>query len=443
MHRFWRSIFFFALGVPWLVVSAGAQRASQMSSSRHFAVRGLPAADASGIARWCDEVEGHVNEWVEQPVPFQPGEWIEVFCDEVPAEPARVVKGQGHVEGRLQQRLSVVNVSDVDQEDMLEGLVWLLLNRFVIHEQTPQQRDDHLGAVPDWLAVGVAQCLYPELRQRNTRLVTDRWVEGATADLPELLSVEFLPPGRWIEKAQAGLAVEWMTRGMDASNGMTPLWQELARTSRVDMKWLAEEWMGLLSKREMYKAWDLWLASQQRVVTASEEELSRFKRLRAMMVVRPEDYAVAGPGVPASMTMAHMIKMRAQPWMPSLAERLNMNIQSVSLGQGGDLQVVTAAYGRFLDALKRAGGKGRGLLGSRTDASSLAKMLSEADRLLVQVETSWSDRTRYLDDVASGLATAPGESAGASAPWESLGDESLDRIRSYLDQMEGRQPARP
>lgn len=421
-----------------------AERASHLSASRRFAVRGLPAAPAAELARWCDDVAGRVATRLGAEAPFAPGEWIEIFCDEeAPADRGRVVKGQGYVDGRLQQRLSVINVASADQEDMLEGLVWLLVNRYVIQEQTSAERAARLGATPDWLAVGVAQGLYPELRQRNTRLVVARWLDGATVDLPGLLDHEFLPPGRWIEKAQAGLTVDWMSELAASRQGYAALWRHLAAAPRPDLAWLARDWLGFPSLRELNKSWDLWLARQQLVVTASAEGLARLARLRKLLEVRPEDYAVAGVGVPPGLTPARMIEQRAEPWMPVLAGRVNLSVQSVGLGQGADLQEVTRAYGQFFDALERAGRKGRGLLGARTDASRLQKLLNEADERLVRLERAWSERSRYLDDVASGRANGPGQVVAEDAEWGSVEGADAERIRSYLDEVERRQPATP
>lgn len=106
----------------------------------------------------------------------------------------RFRRAQGWVDGMLQQRLILGRGDELDREDALEGLVWLLLNRWPIQRQSGADRARELATVPDWLSVGVAQNLYAELRARNAATIQTRWREDRLTAWPELVEGEFLPP---------------------------------------------------------------------------------------------------------------------------------------------------------------------------------------------------------------------------------------------------------
>ena len=338
------------------------------------------------------------------------------------------------------ERLTIVNTAVADQEDALEGLTWLLLNRWVIRQQAPAERAVRLGAVPDWLAVGVAQNLYPELRSRNNRLVGSRWMKGATMDMFELLTSEFLPPGRWIEKAEAGVAMAWMMDHLGGPERMSLLFDKWALSEDVDLEWISKEWLGFSSRREMAKSWDLWLACQQQAITATAEGVERLTQLREMLFVNLEDYSLVGPGLPDRVTFSDMIKLRSKPWVPLLAERLSLRIQALSLGQPADFQQVTSAYGEFLEMLKKSSGHKGGLFGGRFVVPRLAKELNGADDKLRELESDWTEQRRFMDQVAADLDGVT--QAGENPTWRSTGDLDDKRIKNYLDEVEKQQSPR-
>lgn len=124
-----------------------------------------------------------------------------------------VIKQQGLDDGRLKQKLIIVNSDRVDQEDVLEGLCWLLLNRYIIMKQ-PRGEDPE--SMPDWLSTGLAQHLYPRLRKRNHDAVTALLEESTPVAVEALVSLTYLPYGRWLNKIYLGVFAGWLLDAPDA-----------------------------------------------------------------------------------------------------------------------------------------------------------------------------------------------------------------------------------
>ena len=181
-----------------------------ISVSHRFIAGGMSSPENVSLAAAAEEVAGKIEKFTRLTIPFAKGESLQMLVRRSTNEPnGRVVKAQGWVDRTLMQKLILVNSERIDQEDVLEGLCWLLLNRYVIGLQTFEQKISRLGSVPDWLSTGAAQNLYLALRTRNRQVVIRRWLRNEDLPFNQILDLDVLPAGRWGEKAFCGLAVDW------------------------------------------------------------------------------------------------------------------------------------------------------------------------------------------------------------------------------------------
>ena len=387
-----------------------------VSASHRFSSSGLSSAGNLSLVTWADQVAGKVEGVTGWPLPFAKGEALRFSVKtDTNNTRSRIVKAQGWESGLLSQKLVIINSARTDQEDLLEGLCWLLLNRYVVNRQDGQQREEHLGTVPDWLSVGIAQNLYPGLRSRNIRAVLDRWQAGEAMPVRDVFQQEYLPDGRWIEKAVCALAVDWLT----VREQSAPLF-EAAFDRLAENKTLTAEWF-IQSRRvpapqyvELEKSWDLWIARQQ--LLGQDWGSLSFKNLaelRTALVIRPADYGIFSNDVPAVVSPERLIRLRDQPWVPRLAARVSLKIKSIGIGQSGDGQAVFRQFGLFFDRLAQQTASRKGLrrLISPPGLSSreLESLLADAEKALADLERNIALQEKYLGLIEQGNAGAEEE----------------------------------
>lgn len=370
------------------------------STTRRFLVSGFAPAAAADLARWSEEVAGRVENLVG-PLPLERGWYLELQG----RNGDRVVRAQGWVDGLLQQRLELGRSDELDQEDALEGLVWLLLNRYAIVYQTAAERAKQLASVPDWLAAGVAQNTYPELRTRNAEAVQERWREDRLTAWPALVEQEILPSGRWAAKAEAGQLVAWL---LERDGHLDAFWRAHAKGHRLSAREVARQVLSLRDEEEASQAWEVWLAAQQnrrRVMSGvNTAQMAEFDVLSR--VEDPELQAVRAD-VQAPLTLADLVALRKTRWVPALATRRSWQLQMRMLGRSPEWQEVAQRYIQFLDALAgRSAGYRGGLFGRGASTRQLLALLGEADQARSRLRQEVSAREAYLDQVEQGGGTS-------------------------------------
>lgn len=409
-----------------------------ISSTHRFIASGMTAGENVSLAAAAEEVTGKIEGLLGLRLPVFRAQPLQLLARTAEAtERGHIIKAQGWVDGRLSQKLIIANPAKADQEDVLEGLCWLLLNRYVIVRQTPAQRGERLGTVPDWLASGLAQNLYLVLRARNSRVVVRRWERGEALSAADILGLEYLPEGRWSEKAFAGVAFDWLASSPKPSAVFESLFSRLAAGEKITPDALADIMTGQnVNLGELEKGWDLWIAQQTQIRRYwggfPEEKLGD---LRALLTVRPEELGVTLEGVPEVLTLAGLIDRREEPWVSGLAARLGLKIRALGLGETAEFRAVVERYGAFLDALVREGRRPllvRALRG-RPSPGRLVELLQEADRGLGEFQKVLAERRRYVTEAE--LAAA-----GPSADTNALRDieRMIPRsdLRGYVDEAE-------
>lgn len=420
-----------ALLAAWLALGAGAEQTPRVppqpasgeprtvfSTSRRFTVTGFPAGTAVELARWADDVADRLAQ-ATSPAPWPRGDYVEISASATEGE---VTKAQGVADGRLQQRLWLGVGERLDQEDALEALVWLLLNRQVLYEQEPAAREADPASVPDWLAVGLAQNLYQELRQRNTRFGVDRWARGEQLALHEVAAREVMPPGRWMEKVDASLTVSWL---LSRNPSWGACWTEQARGALSPVRWILLL-SGMPSVREAEKLRDVWMAQQQDQRQAlGEIDDRKLAEMRAWGVIPVDELRAAGATSREPLMLKDLVEQRKEAWARTVAERRALRVQLAGVGQAPEVQLVARCYAEFYEALARQGGRrpaawlGRGGGGAKLNA-----LLQQAEEAREALEASLRARSEYL------------------AGWTAEGvrrDEAAEpdpAVRRYLDEVE-------
>ena len=407
-----------------------------ISASHRFVAGGMSSAENVSLAASAEETAGKIEDLIGLRIPFAKGESLQMLARSSTNDPnGRVIRAQGWVDRSLSQKLIIVNSERADQEDILEGLCWLLLNRYVISRQTFEQKTSQLGSVPDWLSTGVAQNLYLALRTRNNQIVIRHWLKNEGLLFNEILALESLPAGRWGEKAFCGLAVDWVASRPEPAAAFGSVFSCLARGDKITTNVMSELLVGQDSGRELEKSWDLWIASQTRVKQywggVSPERLESLKHLLA---APPDEMgSPSGKGGPSSLTLKTLVKYRDAPWMPLYATRLNLHIRSLGIGEAKEFRDVLELFGTYLDALGRPRkGFGRFSL-FRASPATLNRMLAAADKGLADLESSREQRSHYVAGIEAAVSdgiVVPASVSNTIAGMERFIPRSTDGSRS-------------
>jgi len=388
-----------------------------LSASKRFVVFGLSTARNVQLGAGADEIADAVEQMVGRELPFARHEVIRVIVqNSEQLDGGRVIRAQGWADRQIVQKLRIINPDKADPEDVLEGFCYLLLNRYVITKQDLEARERFAGVVPEWLSVGMAQNLYPNLRARNGRLVVQAWLNNQTLSLAEILKLEYLPEGRWREKAMAGLAVSWILTHPNAPVFFDTVFRYAAEGKAVTLDLLADPDVLNRSPAQLEKEWDLWIAQQTKVKRAlGGITPDRVEALQYLLVVSPS--AMGFPereDMPVRMTPDEMIDSWDTDWMPALATALSLKIRGLGIGEAPAFRAVLDDYGQFFDALSRCGSRSwfARLIGRGPRPGQLHRLLKKAD----------AHYKEFLNELsAQPLNQVVGVSLGAE-------DEGMDRM---------------
>ena len=364
------------------------------STSRRFAVTGLPPADAATLAAWADDVADKVEAATSSQIPFGAAEYISLRALAISNEAPRVTRAEGYLDGRLQQRLVLVNPAQVDQEDVLEGLCILLLDRQVAGHQSSAEKSIALARAPEWLPVGLAQNLYKELRARNNQTVLDLWDQDVRISLSRVTTLNMLPPGRWREKYFCGLAVGLLLTRPDYPQRWREMILQLARGEAVSADWLSAAYFEQKSRDELEPMWAKWIDAQRGVVfDFAGREQRQLEQLTTLLLIEPARLGIEVPkDVMVPLTPRALIQHRKEDWARALGAAAAMRIKLVGLGQAPEFQSIVAQYNAFFE-----------LLGSKKGARAekeLGAMVKGADEALAAYRSRRQSEQQYLNSVS-------------------------------------------
>ena len=231
------------------------------STSQRFLVAGMTKGDNVRVAQWGDDVDSRLQGLVGMRLDINFPTICRILGETNKTHGSiHIVKNQGWAHGRLMQQLRIYEPDAAPREDVLEGFCWLMLNRFPIERQDRLQRMRRLSSFPDWLAVGVAQNLFPSLRSRNNLLLLKHWERVPSFE--KIMSYDYLPEGRWLEKAACGAAVEWLHATDQLTGFFSAATKRVVTHKEITLDWTLEQLDSVASLKELEKSWDLWIASQ-------------------------------------------------------------------------------------------------------------------------------------------------------------------------------------
>ena len=331
------------------------------SHQRNFIVTDMPKRDAFEIAVWAESVRERLSEWAGAPIPGERSYPIVISALLRTNEPTgRVLKAQDVTEdGFLRQEITMINPAAMDQEDVLEAVCWLLLNRWIQRHQPADERIKNPGAYPDWFAVGVAQNLYPELRERNHREVREREASGERVSAASVFEQVYLPPGRWPEKARAGLVTAWLAEALTPTELLGKTSAHIAAGGKLDAQLFARL-LFLSDERSVNMGWDVWMARMDKrlIPGVMSFDISGVTRV---LELRPEQFGVVMPSpLPGGrLTVDQLIADRAYEWVHHYSRAAAWRLRQEAVGKSPDLVAAINRFVEFFDALAEPGTPGQ------------------------------------------------------------------------------------
>lgn len=329
------------------------------SHSRLFIVTDMPPRDALEIAIWAESVRDLLSAWTGHTAVRSDGFPI-VISAELPAdnhERGYVVKSQGlNADGYLRQGLAMVNPAAIDQEDVLESLCSLLLERWLFGHHPPPPGDDFVARIPDWLAVGVARNLYPELRHQDLRALDSDAGSGSGWLAARLFEQRVMPAGRWPEKAWAGVVVAWLADVAGAPALMDQVASGLSKEASIsadDLFAIAQ----VANIREFNMAWDVWRAEQSRRFIPGHWSTDTGP-LEEIIALRPEHLGLVYPGplMDGRLSFETLIDARDAMWAQQVARRVAFSLSATIPGQSPELAEITGAFVKLFEDTGKAPG---------------------------------------------------------------------------------------
>jgi hypothetical protein len=375
-----------ALSVAVAADSLELPRSGTVSRTQRFVATRRPDGNTLQMIVWMEDVAEMVAEFIGQPLFFRKHEPVRVLFREEPDQPAGAVLAvQDFSEGLLQQRLVLVNETRLDQEDLLNAFVWLLMNRCVIERQSRAQRLAHRGAFPAWVGVGVAQNLYPVVRQRNDRSLYRAWLEGQDVNPLRLEAITMAADATGYEKALAGSMVAWMMSRPGGGQRLAQLADEY-RDGERSPSWNWWQWLGFEDERAMVEAWDLWIGSRGQLISGrTQADRGDLDALDQALTLAPGMVVVlTGYELESAPTLEDLIHRRSEPWVPGVARFLLMQVETVGMGKPALFREVVERYAVFLRAVIEGVGGAK----ERWSEAALLRLLFEAQ----QAETVLRER---------------------------------------------------
>jgi hypothetical protein len=360
------------------------------SHQRNFIVTDMPKRDAFEIAVWAESARERLSEWAGAPIPGERSYPIVISALLRTNEPnGRVLKAQDVTEdGFLRQEITMINPAAMDQEDVLEAVCWLLLNRWIQLRQPAAERIKNPGAYPDWFAVGVAQNLYPELRERNHREVREREASGDRVSAASVFEQVYLPPGRWPEKARAGLVTAWLAEVLTPTDLLGKTSAHMASGGKLDAELFAYL-LRLPDGRSVNMGWDVWMARMDKrlIPGVMSFDVSGVTRV---LELRPEQFGVIMPSpLPGGrLTADQLIADRAYEWVHHYSRAAAWRLRQEVVGKSPDLVAAINRFVLFFDALAEPGAPGQTKQKNTKSARWLQAAWSEA-------AVGWTD---YLEN---------------------------------------------
>jgi len=397
------------------------------SPDRNFVVMDMPSSDALSVMIWADSVNQLISDWAQSPVPgkFVYPLMISAVIQEDEKQ-GRALKFQVYSDdGHLRQKMTMVNPSAMDQEDAVEALCHLLLNRWIHSRPRKAGNLEQHAEYPEWFAVGVAQNIYPELSDRNYKVIRKNEMNGMYKPASDIFSFTHAAPGRWPEKAHAGLVMSWMAERVGPQKLMDATANQLARREVVDEGFILML-MDFKSRRDMNVAWDLWMARQDRRITPGMISSDTDSIIR-VLEMRSSDFGLVHPNLPPGgrVPPGVLIKARYEPWAKEFCRTVLWRLHQESIGKTPEVRKHVASFANFYDEIIKAQERTSGKKKTKNISTrSLEKIWRKASREWTAFLEMEADRqaylNRYIDEQSKEPETATKTLQQMMIQWENV-----------------------
>lgn len=370
------------------------------SHQRNFIVSGMTSRDALEVAIWAEKVKSEIEDIMGVRVPSRQMYPVIISAEQREEAGRGWVQAIQHVtdDGNVRQELIMVNPAIIDQEDALELLTRLLLDRWII-ARIKRDGDLMLPETPGWLAVGMAQHVYPELRARNRREIRMLMQSGKQVpDTADLLNWWRFPAGRWPEKYLAGLLFEWTKERVAPKQLVEAMADALAAGAVWDAASIASL-CGYPSVRDLTMAFDVELARQKNRIVPGQFE-GDFSEIERVLALSSRDFGLIWPdGTEPALTPALLAARRREAWVRELAATARVRLGLALASQPVELADALAGYLAFFSELAAASPEmpddellarwreaGEAFDGYRRHHQVMARMMDDVDLPSVTVE---------------------------------------------------------
>ena len=153
-------------------VQLSTNRTPLFSSSRMFHVSGGESVENLQVATFADKILKAISEDFGG-LPGRFNAPVKIVLLDRDSSP-RVDRVQGYRDQTLTQVIRLSGVNEIDQELVLEVVTWCLLNRYALEYQPEQVREVSPVEMPQWVSMGVGQCLFSLTQNRNKQLLQQK-----------------------------------------------------------------------------------------------------------------------------------------------------------------------------------------------------------------------------------------------------------------------------
>ncbi len=378
-----------------------------ISATRRFVVSGLPAARATEVARWAEELADRIQQQAG-PLPFERNHplLIDAALD---GEPSATPQ-QRCENGTVVQTLELRGIDGLSMEEAEEALGALLVSRFIHALQSSSTRCPEPARASDWMVVALVHASHPDLRRRNLDYALARQQGNELTPFAALVDQHVMPAGRWPQKADAMALWLWLSEVPRVGAMLTEVFRLQADRRQPDAAWWAAQRLGVRDVSAAERAWMQWLESRQaRTRPVGSGDVSALLRLR--LIPAHELNASGGPRAIADQPLAALIPHRKESWCRQTAIRLALRLRLEAIGHEEEAQRLAESYAQFLDRVAKADSTRR-----------LNALWKEAEQRHAKFIALLDARRRFLDAVEERVGSAREE----------------DPVSRFLDAVEAR-----
>ncbi len=242
----------------------------------------------------------------------------------------------------------------------------------------------------DWLAVGLAENLFPTVKAQNREWVMALAEEGRLPTLGTILTWNRIPDGPMMEKAACGQAVGWMLSLPGQRDVLGALLDQLKRGDRVTAGWLLPRLAGDTPEDPEL----LWraAAAKRDVIAGGIRPLSPvlFRQFYAALQTPAAALGLDGGSELTALSPYQLLAVRGSPEARQAARLRAEDVKKLAVGSAPELTAVALRYAHFF----------QGVAG-HMPAFWLRRRLRQADRALRELEDAVSARTVWMNQFES------------------------------------------